>query len=97
MINIMLLEPLLMQKYSKHCDEWCHNIQQTPHQIFGQALQSVNESVRFSDEAFHGEFCLSENRTSVLGVKDELFFFGRALARAKNFFRESDEVKSTLK
>ena len=67
------------------------------HQIFGQALQSVNESVRFSDETFHGEFCLSENRTNIFGVKDERFFFGRALARAKDFFRKSDEVKSTLK
>ena len=65
MINIMLLEPLLTQKYSKHCDECCHSLHQTPHQIFGQARQSLSKTVRFSDKAFFGKFCLAENLASI--------------------------------
>ncbi len=38
MINIMLLEPLLTQTYSKHCDESCHSPQGLPPSTLKQEI-----------------------------------------------------------
>ena len=96
MINIMLLEPLLMQKYSKHFDECA--ITYNKH-LTKFSVKLTGAKVRSSDFLTEclgqilfgrksGEYFLSKRRT---------FIFLASGFKAKNFFRKSEKIKRELK